>query len=221
MPTYRISASLERKSGLPEDRVVNTFYFKDNVLPPNQEATITAAENAVKDFYNGVTGTNTNVAAYISNIIKAGAVHVLKTYVAGLAAPNPPIRESFFTLLNNNGQPAPADVALCLSYRGSLEQGLDPKNRRGRLYIGPLSLGSIQTSANGSDALPNEALRIAMREAAKRLLDLTSIRWQLWSPTTLNFVDLTHAWIDDQFDTQRRRGVKPTSRLTADRTSSP
>jgi hypothetical protein len=131
--------------------------------------------------------------------------------------PNPPLRETPFSLINNNGQPAPADVALCLSYRGALQAGLDPKNRRGRLYIGPLSLGSIQTSSNGSDALPNEALRIALRNAALKLMQLTAITWQLWSPTTQNFVDLTHGWVDDQFDTQRRRGTKPTSRLTADK----
>lgn len=125
----------------------------------------------------------------------------------------------------------PQEVALCLSYRadivGVLEEtsdGADPgtardrprSRRRGRTYIGPLTTTTISVSDD------NTRPKVEVREtltmaAAKFAADLNAasvnIDWGVWSRVDRLVRPVTLAWVDDAFDTQRRRGLAASTRL--------
>lgn len=85
---------------------------------------------------------------------------------------------------------------------------------RGRVYLGPFG-----TLANDSSSgRPSSTMRTAIRNAAQVLLDASStspgIDWvvmtQAAGPATSTPVH--DGWIDDAWDTQRRRGIAPSLR---------
>jgi len=84
--------------------------------------------------------------------------------------------------------------------------------RRGRIYFGPLDQ---QAKTNAGDPSSNFIADLA--SAAGTLLgDSVSNGWQLgvWSRRNASVVAVTGGWVDDRFDTQRRRLEGPTSRTT-------
>ncbi len=219
MTLLRAQASLQRLSGLPEDKYVNTFYF---LIPGTGEPTSAQLDDvgtAVAGFYNGSTAGGQQVGQFLSLLLQAGQVHETKVYNMNHTIPRAPVRTSTFSIAEATGAPLPSEVALCLSYRAPLVSGTDPRNRRGRLYIGPLDVGSISGSITNSDALPNVSLQNAMRDAAQRLMDLTTLTWVVYSPTNATAYEIVNAHVDNAFDTQRRRGGKPTSRVSANKSA--
>ncbi len=106
--------------------------------------------------------------------------------------------------------PLPTEVAACLSYVA--DRNL-PRNR-GRIYLGPLGTNALVTSAGR--VLVSPAFRTALRESAARLQGANgqSISWHLYSTVANQMKLITGGWVDDAFDTQRRRGTAPTVRET-------
>lgn len=145
-----------------------------------------------------------------------------------------PIGQGTFTLGNslNVGSAMPEEVALVLTTRtdnyasqpveradGS-DTGLQvdrPRQRHsGRVFLGPLLPEAVSLGAN-SKARPDTAFRTAILDAAERLQDeliAEGHRWSVWSRADAVFRDVSIVQVDDAFDTQRRRGVAPTSRTS-------
>jgi hypothetical protein len=143
----------------------------------------------------------------------------VKIYNMSQPKPRAPIRIDTFSIAEATGSPLPTEVALCLSYRAPLISGTDPKNRRGRLYIGPLDTSALSSSATSSDILPNVSLMNALRDAGQRLMNLTSVLWVIYSPTTATDLEITNVHVDNAFDTQRRRGGAPSQRVQANKSA--
>jgi hypothetical protein len=107
----------------------------------------------------------------------------------------------------------PPEVAICLSYQAAKISGVPQARRRGRVFIGPLN-----TSAMGTDGRPATAFINALVGAADALKDPAGAPdwdWSTWSsfdPTVSTVID--NGWVDNEFDTQRRRGRKYTTRTT-------
>jgi hypothetical protein len=121
-------------------------------------------------------------------------------------------------MVPNVNTPYPAEVALCLSYRGPILAGTNPRNRRGRIYLGPLSSSSTGTVASG-DLRPVATVMGYVADIGKRLMDAnsaTNVEWAVYSRSTGQRTGITHLWVDDSFDTQRRRGADSTTRITRD-----
>lgn len=98
------------------------------------------------------------------------------------------------------------------SFQGARTSGSVQARRRGRIYIGPLK---TTTSTNGR---PNSTAITTLATASSALgIDLNAVAdttWCVWSPTSGTAVPITDGWVDNAFDTQRRRGWDPTSRTT-------
>jgi hypothetical protein len=219
MPLIRAQVSLQRASELPEDLIVNTFYFRTPTLVGPTEAEFTAIQTACAGVYNSSTGSGTAIGTYMSSLLAAGTVHTVKQYNMDLPKPRPPARTGQFSIMDATGQGLPAEVSLCLSYRAALIAGVDPKNRRGRVYIGPFDTGALANQQNGSDVLPAQGLMNALRDAGVRLMNLTSVLWVVYSPTNNNNLEIVNVHCDNAFDTQRRRGGRPTARTSADKSA--
>jgi hypothetical protein len=118
-----------------------------------------------------------------------------------------------------NGSPAtaaslPSEVALCLSFYA----GRNLPRRRGRVYIGPLlTMAAFTDSTTTGIVRPSDSLRTAMTASAKTLQAsavTAGLRWCVLSQSDSNLKDITAGWVDNAFDTQRRRGEDASSRMT-------
>lgn len=240
MGQYLITVTFEHTSGLPADRMVNTFAVKtaaadstaidiDNVLPP------------FGDFYNLLHGTQTaRLCAYMSQCLDRGAGRSkIRAYAIPLGpAGGPmgsPLFETDFQLASTGlgGKELPSEVAAVISYHADLtnipqeappaapgEKKQRPANRRrGRLYIGPLNDQVCQVGVGGVGRQRIGAVPQAdMAEAFKGLFaDVAAsgsvgATLAVFSRKDHTLRAVTGGFVDDGFDTQRRRGEKAVSR---------
>lgn len=235
MAVIRAQVVHEHTSGIPRDNAVNTFHFNG----PTDETTLTAIYTALTNFfyveYAAGGGAFRAVDSFLSTFYNA---HRVKLYDVTDEPSGPPLLDLRTTLVRarNGNFNLPSEVAVCLSFEGTPEAGLVQERRRGRIYI-----GALNTSANGGGtnalarpaAIMTETLRNAAVALAAEVDDVAE--WVVYSrpfagrgatdkrradgtyypalaarPGTT--VNVDRVWVDDAFDTQRRRGDKPTGR---------
>jgi len=221
MAIYSVQHSLQGNSGLAEDRFVNTIHVIDI---PLETADFPAIAEAMRQFYRPTTGQGP--ANYMSNAANAPG-RSIKIYDLSDGLPRTPVYEvtdSAAPWTDSAIQPLPSEVAVCLSFKGADESGEVPARRRGRMYIGPLQVNAMTTStSNAAMVAPTFISELAL--AAIRLrtaLEAAGVAWVVYSPTNDptgvgvagSATVLTTYWIDNAFDTQRRRGESATTRST-------
>lgn len=196
--------SIPYLSGVPEDVAVNVWAFRGTGSLPAQLA---AAGTWLNSFY-------TDMAAYMSPTLRLEAAR-LKAY--DLAAPEPraPLDDQLLGLpADNSNDPLPEEVSICLSFRAPLVSGTNAKRRRGRIYLGPLSTitvsedSQLRTRVNTATL---DAIEDAV-QAATTLVPDTEAAHCVWSRSNASFIPVSDYWVDNAFDTQRRRGPASTQR---------
>lgn len=197
-------------TNVPEDVVVNTFYF-DGDSQPGTTPTIVAQEanNRLTTFYQAIDGEL--LSGFVMN-----SFATVSYYDLADAEPRVPVLETTISLTPKAEQALPHEVAMCLSFEAVGVSGQSQKRRRGRVYIGVLPLGVL------SSGRPSTAAQQTLRNAADAMAenDTGGVQWAIYSPTTratgASLADSVHdvksGWVDNAFDTQRRRGVQPTLR---------
>lgn len=206
--TYKFTTSFQGTSQLPEDRFVNTWHFYNtNTLPPTDFDNV---RDMLRDFWT-VASTGSPLVNYLTNT-QITSTCTVKAYNYDDTPPRAPVYESSFTLTGlGAGSPLPTEMAVCLSYQAAKESGLPQGRRRNRIYLGPFN-----TSANDTGGRPASALRTAMIRAITDLEAAAqasvSWDWVVYSPTNADQYVVNDAWVDNAWDTQRRRGLQPTSR---------
>lgn len=110
----------------------------------------------------------------------------------------------------------PHEVALCLSYYSEYRGN---KNTRGRIYLMPqIAAGGIGITERPSSIAMQWALDFYSASNAS-FPDLGGVDWKfgVWSRNLKSFAQAHHAWVDDEWDTVRSRGLRATTRLSSDR----
>lgn len=230
MSLVKCQTVFERSSGLPEDRVVADHYFGTG--PGDQsQATINMIEVAMSDFWQGARTTAANLTSYLATDITRAVDSAQRRYY--LKEPG----EQFF------GSPSfiqpfqpgaavaatglPDEVAVCLSYHGDLtdipeEDGAirPAARRRGRIYFGPLWAGAVSQGA-GLPVRPASVVQADLIDAATDLLAASdaAAEWTWVVPHAVatagwSVVPVVGGWVDNAWDTQRRRGISATQRTT-------
>jgi len=191
------------------DMVVNTWHFRTADLT---DATLDFITGQVAGFYTAIKQN------YPSGILFSQAT--AKWYNLADPKPRPPIRETLLgTTGTGVGTSAPSEIAVCVSYYAVRTPGLDPKRSRGRIYVGPFAMTSVGGPQVGAQVISD------LIGAAGTLLTTSNgatWKWVVWSqaqaddPQGTTFPDQTviGGWVDNAWDTQRRRGLDPTSRTT-------
>jgi hypothetical protein len=193
--------------------VVNTMHFEsdDFGLSVNGDG----LANRIVAFYQAI-----GPLGFSSTLAGTGKVELYEF-------DDPKPRVPVITQIFNHGKRSsglPAEVALCLSFRGSLTSGGTPSRRRGRIFLGPLS-SEISTAIQPNvDYRPSETFLTATINAANTMARGASgtYRLAIYSPTTTAqggsmdtaWTDADFFWMDDAFDTIRSRGSKATRRWT-------
>jgi len=191
-----------RPSNLAEDAVVNTWHFDTAAID-----LATAAQELSKDlgaFYVAL-------RPIMSSVLRTLA---FRFYDLGTPAPRAPVQGTFATWTPppTSFVPLPAEVALALSFYSSRNL----PRQRGRIYVGPLNTSASGSIAAGDvDVRPSTSAVQSVADAAKLLADNVSVkgmRLGVFSTVDNLLRPVTAGWVDNGYDTQRRRGGKATSR---------
>lgn len=212
MPVIQAQVVLHTTDGLAENFVTNTLHF----FGENDGATADLLADAIEDFYDGVTGAGNSISEYLSaSIVRTTEVHEVKFYTVDGGPLGSPYATKEFAL---TAAPLavyrlPAEVACCLSFAAAQIGGGIAARRRGRLFIGPLCSDAL----DGGTSRPSSSLQTDLLAAGKRLFDAANAaeaEWIIYSRAGNSTSAVYRGWVDDACDTQRRRGLAPTSRLT-------
>jgi hypothetical protein len=211
--------TIQMKSGVPADAVVNTFHFLTPgavVLPAELDEIVAK----LKTFYDtAVTtglGQGTALGVLLSGDDVSTELRRIKIRKRQAIKPEPVLREEVYNSPTGSGVGGfPHEVAMCLSYRGQLEAGGLQRRRRGRIYLGPLNDQAGNISRSAGDVRPSDRARAIVAAAGKRLRDDPgAVIWATYSTVDGFAVPVVNGWVDNAYDTQRRRGTKPTQRTT-------
>lgn len=136
----------------------------------------------------------------------------IKSYDDTDPEPRAPVLETNFNLtVAPAGGGLPPEVALCLSFQGSRVSGVPQARRRGRVYL-PFLLGT----ANGTDGRPVAGCITAATNCGQGLLTASDAAatwsWITFSRVAPGYSIILDGWVDNEWDTQRRRGRRYTTR---------
>lgn len=185
MSNYRVTLSFPFDSALPKDQMVITPHFwGDNPQ---------ALANTLK----------TKLIAFTSVGTKPFKI---KVYDADKAPPSYPLAEAEQTGTTPNS-PCPRELSLCLSFYSEFNR----KRLRGRLYI-PLALNGITTTAARPTTTQMTNV-LGWADMFKTGLPANHY-WNLYSKADKTGRPITDYWCDDEWDIQRKRGLRGTTRQT-------
>lgn len=217
---------LKSTTGLPEDNVVNTYHFQQTAGPsaPTSEELDEITARLMRVYMEPGQAGATAVGALLAPTISRNPSDAeIRVYDLAQLHPRPIARSVKFTIPGAiGGASLPQEVALVCSFYADRNVA----RHRGRLYFGPWS-----TDANsGTQGRPTTTTLTAVRTSLARLrTENTQVALAKWcvlglkpsAPRGSN-IDrgtddhtlrpVTAGWIDDAWDTQRRRGLKATSR---------
>lgn len=226
MGNVHTTITFESKSGLPEDRVVNSWSFITPLAPVDFD--LLNIESALQAFYNTIpTPAASAVCSWMSNSLSRTVKPTYRHYdVSGALTGAPagsPVRTALAaTTLGATGSTTglPAEVAAVLSFQAQygtdveFGPGTRPRARdRGRVYIGPLTSGVLNSDGTTARVSLISTAQTAIAEAGRHLIEDTGTEWAVWSRAAGVMKPVSSVWVDDAFDTQRRRGQAPLSRL--------
>lgn len=184
MATYRVQISFPADSALPRDEMSITPHFSGD------------APSALAD-------------ALAQNLITFGSVGAkpfkIKVYDALKAPPSYPLA----TQEQVGAAPAtgvPREITMCLSYYSNFNR----PSFRGRLYLPYTLIGGV------AGTRPSTAQQQAVLDFSDVLTQglPAGHRWVVWSKKNHQANDVTHIWCDNEWDTQRSRGMRGDARLT-------
>lgn len=206
MPDAYVQVSLAAVTGIARDASVNTFAFAD---VDDELDTVNMLE-AIQSFYNDVPATHpAAVSGYFSNTLSRDIPPVAKvwTIVPGpLGEPNLTVNLDLIAA-SENGDDLPQEVAACLSFGAGVESGVLPRHRKGRIYLGPLNLSTMNQGIGGGQPEVSETFaRVCVDSAAATLGNLPLGPHAVWSRVGGLVTPTTYYKMDQEFDTQRRRG---------------
>lgn len=197
---------LSHDSGLPRDVAINTFHFLADALVPTP---IPDLSDAVTDFYQAIISSNTLTAFLSENL--SGAF-TQKWYVMSAPPPRVPALIVPGVLTGLGSTAMVEEAACCLSYQGEPTSGEIAARRRGRIFFGPLSNEAVASTV---DPRPKSTLVTRLCEGAQALVTASAAAdapWVVYSRVNDDTTVISEGWVDNAFDTQRRRGPRATLR---------
>lgn len=216
MTDIRVLWTTKKVGAIPKDRFVNTWHFTGT----DSAATMAAqAKVLLHAFYAQVpSGAAVAVGAYMAPYLsRAFGDTTFQAYDLADPEPRVPILTAGEQIAPASGATSslPNEVAICLSYQAARISGLPQARRRGRVYIGPLGNGAAAGGTTVAATL-DPTFNLVLRSAAlaMRVAGTAGTSWGVRSRVGSVTRVVTDGWVDDAFDTQRRRGLGPSVRNT-------
>lgn len=191
MPVWRMQCSFQMDSSFPRDAMIITPHFNDTLPGSDPE------------------GLCEDLAVALGAWAPSGGAITVKAYDAQGTPPVYPAAD--FTVRPGTAPTSSVnrDVALCLSFYA----GQNRPRQRGRLYV-PCAIKSISPGSARPSAVQQQ--QVADLVPIFTGLGGTDVDWVVYSRLDNQPRSVSHWWVDNAWDTQRRRGLQPTSRLEGD-----
>lgn len=201
MAIHRCLITLHTEDANPANFITNTLYFDDDE-DSGTNLPLIAAE--VIEKYG-------DIDAFFSPLLAEDG-HDIEFYRMSDPTPRVPVYSDTWNFPGSLAvNTEPPEVALVLSFQGAKSSGVNQASRRGRIYLGPFG------NSTDIDGRPSSTLINAVAGFGSTLLadsNLADWTWVVFSPTLNGAVPVTNGWVDNSWDTQRRRGIEWTSRET-------
>lgn len=207
MTLVRAQVQIPMVSGIPADTVTNTFHFEAE----GPISGYSGLHDAIVDFYTATTMSGNTLSAFYAATV--ADVWTVTYYNMDDPIPRVPVYEDTFTrVAASSASTLPNEVALVMSFQAARMAGQKQARRRNRVFLGPFNV-SANTALTGR---PQFNLLYTVKSAGQALLNWsnsdTAWDWVVNSPTNANYIPVDNGWVDDAWDTQRRRGLAPASR---------
>lgn len=210
------------RSHLPRDVAVNTLFLLA-VDGTSIDDMATSLAVTINRMYNvGSAGATDPLGAYMSNVIDRDLCHVALYDPLLPKGSRPPHTHAFGVAAATDAGDMPLEVALCVTMVGAnptVSGGDDIiiKRRRGRNFIGPFNAVVMGSDGAGGVGRPSSQLQADLVAAyndllASQILGAGGQGVAIFSPTAGDATIVGSGWVDNEWDTQRRRGVDPTVR---------
>jgi len=195
----------------PSGAMVNTFNFSTGAVT----SYVTLADSvaaALQNFYTQPAA-GLNLAKYMAPWVSRNVE--IRTYDPTTAKPRVPTIYGFTMVASAASGAAstiPMDVALCLSYHAAPPV---TRHRRGRVYIGGCTTDWMVTGTVSAPPVFNIAATSpadVVKNSAVALI-ASATGWSIYSRAANTFSSIIGGYIDNEPDTQRRRGSTTSSRL--------
>lgn len=211
-------------TGLPEDSFTNDFSW----ITSDYSGYLEDLTARVVTFYNDVQvvpGDDNAVAAFIGAAVPRTTDAIIvnhydvTTHLSGTPAGSP-VSVGNFTLGAAVAETTylPTEVAVKATWHADLSGipevsgATRPKaRRRGGLFLGPLTDAATTTDVL---ARPTTNLIDVLNSASEQLRDGVDAELAIWSKADATMRPVVGGWVDNAFDTQRRRGIGATSRTS-------
>lgn len=204
-------------TALPKDAVVNTLAFDVHEAGSSSSwKPLLAAEVGLA--YFNASGSNGGLFGHVGESM--AGTYTVKVYDLGESEPRDAEEYSSTFTPTGSATPLPNEVALCLSFKTS--QGNVGPSNRGRIYFGPLNGPSAVAKDTNGFAKPTAGLQSALLNLGRRLYDnaiAQDMAWAIYSRKHNSLGLVQNCWVDNAFDTQRRRGNAATGRVQTDLTA--
>lgn len=199
MPFYAAQMTLSMTSNVTADEVVNTLYFSGST-PSTDAGVIETLMEGLYDDLNSV---------YSVDVRQNN--HVLKIFNLDDTKPRVPILETLYSFpAAPSTSSLPHEVALCLSFQAARQSGIPQARRRGRIYVGPLRTAAV---AAGGEVQASVVTQLAtIGDDFLTATAASAVVWGVYSTVDQDLYAVANGWVDNAFDTQRRRGTTATAR---------
>lgn len=201
---YRVQASANLY-GDAAQTMSNTWYYQGGSAS-SEAQDIAEITSRIIRFYQAI-----DSSVFPSSVVG----NQLDLLVYDMADPEPrvPIADESAALANGGGGAFPSDIAICLSYHGVYESGVNRARRRGRLFIGPvLAATGVAVTGQGIRVQPSIVTTILAAALDLDNMIATPATWMVYSPTDNAAHAIVQASIDNGFDTRRSRDNRETVR---------
>lgn len=201
MALLRVQVTLRTVDNNPANFITNTMYWDDN-----EAGTYSTLVDEIKAAYDEI-GTRWSVVLATNN-------HEVQFYRMSDPEPRAPVFTGSFNLAAVGTSSLPRECAMCCSFQAPKISGVPQSRRRGRLYIGPFS----QTALDGNTGNPTSTAITAVVALGESLLSYSQgqadWKWAVYSTVLETASEVSDGWVDNAWDTQRRRGNEWTARTT-------
>jgi len=198
---YAFQVSLPVTDLLARNRIVNRFHLK-HVTGGIDDAALESMCEDIAEMYQ------TRYESLTKEIdVRAYDTDAVPNYPRAHVIVNPGIVWT---------QATPREIALCLSYAGANRGN---KRERGRMYLNPAITGAYTGVALRPTAGQMTWALKWYTEPNASLPDLGGVDWKfgVLSRVGGTFTQTQQAWVNDDWDVQRRRGLRESTRQTATR----
>lgn len=227
----RATVTVPHDSGLPRDAIQNTFAFSAAGTVDRDLAAVeiaTRLDGFYSDLNEFLSSQYTWASAQLKIVDMTDERPRLPYYDETMS-----VTEAGTTIND-----LPAEVAAVLSFEGQRTSGVNMRRRRGRVFVGPLAVGSAD-----QHQIQSGLYNLIATSAGDNLLNYTPalVQWSVYSPAThhalpvgvpldpdfypeipdalpASFTPVVKCWVDNAWDTQRRRGPRATTRTIIEAT---